>query len=130
MSWDTPSPSRIGAPAGRAIRTAATCALLIVSLNLNPNLTLTLTLTPTRSRHGIAAPTKEGDLHVGPTWAFDFGSMTFLTPTCAVDDPTLTNCIARSPAAGETPPMFVYKRSPMWGGGVGDQPGQQTRTLP
>ena len=78
-------------------------------------------------RHGIAA-TNDG-AHVGPTWAFDFASMTFLTPTCAVDDPTLSKCVAPRPAVGETPPLFVYKRSPMQGGGVGDQPGQLTLTL-
>ena len=71
----------------------------------------------------------DGDVHVGPTWAFDFASMTFLTPTCAVDDTTLSNCVARPLAAGETPPAFVYKRSPMWGGGTGDEPGQLTLTL-
>ena len=63
---------------------------------------------------------------MGPTWAFDFASM---TPTCAVDDPTLPNCIARPQQPGETPPVLVYKRSPMWGGGDGDQPGQLTLTL-
>ena len=78
-------------------------------------------------RHGIAAT--NDDEHVGPTWAFDFASMTFLTPTCAVDDPTLPNCIARPQQPGETPPVLVYKRSPMQGGGDGDQPGQLTLTL-
>ena len=78
-------------------------------------------------RHGIAAT--NDDEHVGPTWAFDFASMTFLTPTCAVNDPTLSKCVAPQPAAGVTPPLFVYKRSPMLGGGVGDQPGQLTLIL-
>ena len=89
------------------------------SFNPNPD--------PMIHRHGIAAT--NDDEHVGPTWAFDFASMTFLTPTCAVDDPTLSNCVARPLAAGETPPAFVYKRSPMWGGGTGDEPGQLTLTL-
>ena len=100
-------------------------------LTLNLTLTVTPNLDPYYAkliyRHGIVAP--DGEVHVGPTWAFDFASMTFLTPTCAVDDPTLSNCVARPLAAGETPPAFVYKRSPMWGGGTGDEPGQLTLTL-
>ena len=70
--------------------------------------------------HGVVAPNTNE--HVGPTWAFDLSTMTFLPPTCAVKDPTLSKCNPRAPAAGETPPAVVYKSSPMQGGGVGDQP--------
>ena len=70
--------------------------------------------------HGIMAPGPV--VHVGPTWAFDLASMTFLPPTCQTADSTLTGCEARGLVEGETPPRVVYKQSPMQGGGTGDQP--------
>ncbi len=45
--------------------------------------------------------------HVGPTWAFDLPSMTFIPPT-----------VQENSVGGE---VGYYKKSPMQGGGVGDQ---------
>ena len=70
--------------------------------------------------HGITAPSS--DVHVGPTWAFDEASMTFLPPTCRVDDALLSGCDTRALEEGEAPPVVAYKKSPMQGGGTGDQP--------
>jgi len=70
--------------------------------------------------HGVVAPVQ--DTHVGPHWAYDLPHATFLPPTCAVSDPSLPGCTPRALTEGETPPAFVYKASPMQGGGDGDQP--------
>ncbi|NVJ62253.1 MAG: hypothetical protein HWE27_17835 [Gammaproteobacteria bacterium] len=55
--------------------------------------------------HGIPAP--EQETHVGPTWAFDIPTMTFIPPTVQ----------ANSDRGVEG----TYKASPMQGGGTGDQ---------
>ena len=53
-------------------------------------------------------PAAEPDIvHVGPTWAFDLPSRTFIPPTVQIPD-------GRNPQG-------TYKADPMWGGGVGDQ---------
>lgn len=57
--------------------------------------------------HGIAAPDVLNGTHVGPTWAFDLPSLTFIPPTVQR---------ASGPWVAGT-----YKASPMQGGGVGDQ---------
>ncbi|MEN9577711.1 MAG: hypothetical protein RJA70_720 [Pseudomonadota bacterium] len=54
---------------------------------------------------GIAAP--KSVLHVGPTWAFDLRSSTFIPPTVQV------NSVGGVPG--------TWKQDPMAGGGVGDQ---------
>ena len=56
--------------------------------------------------YGIATPTS--DVHVGPTWAFDLPSGTFIPPTVQPNN-----------ATGAT--VGTYKRDPMAGGGQGDQ---------
>ena len=63
--------------------------------------------------HGVAGPST--GTHVGPAWAFDLPSMTFIPPTCEVGK-TL-----RCEAPDGSNAKFVYKASPMQGGGTGDQ---------
>ena len=67
--------------------------------------------------HGIAAPWDSGhaSTHAGPSWVFDPPSMNFLPPTC---EPGVRGwlCNTNSGAAK------VFTRSPMQGGGDGDQP--------
>ena len=55
--------------------------------------------------HGIPAPSS--DVHVGPTWAFDLPSGTFIPPT------------VQENGVGGT--VGTYKKDPMQGGGTGDQ---------
>lgn len=55
--------------------------------------------------YGITAPSS--DVHVGPTWAFDLLSGTFIPPTVQLN------------SVGGT--VGTYKKDPMQGGGTGDQ---------
>jgi len=57
--------------------------------------------------YGIEAPDVYMDTHVGPIWAFDLPSMTFIPPT-----------VQENSVGGE---VGKYKKNPMQGGGVGDQ---------
>lgn len=57
--------------------------------------------------HGIPAPEVYKDVHVGPTWAFDLPTMTFMPPTVQ------ENSVGGVPG--------TYKKDPMQGGGSGDQ---------
>jgi hypothetical protein len=57
--------------------------------------------------HGIQPPKSKHENHVGPTWAFDLASMTFIPPTVQA-------------ARGEFE-AGRYKADPMEGGGQGDQ---------
>ncbi len=57
--------------------------------------------------HGIPAPDTLNGTHVGPTWAFDLPSQSFIPPTVQQD--------SDRGVAG------TYKASPMQGGGFGDQ---------
>jgi len=57
--------------------------------------------------YGIEAPEAYMDTHVGPTWAFDLPSLIFIPPTVQEDS-----------VGGE---VGKYKKSPMQGGGTGDQ---------
>jgi len=57
--------------------------------------------------YGIEAPDVYMDTHVGPIWAFDLPSMTFIPPT-----------VQENSVGGE---IGKYKKNPMQGGGVGDQ---------
>ena len=56
---------------------------------------------------GIKPPKVLNEVHVGPTWAFDLPSLTFIPPT-------VQRASSRWPAG-------VYKADPMQGGGDGDQ---------
>ncbi|WP_144392970.1 sialate O-acetylesterase [Pleionea sediminis] len=60
--------------------------------------------------HGIPAPDTLNGTHVGPTWAFDLPTLTFIPPTVQED--------SNRGVAG------TYKASPMQGGGTGDQEAQ------
>lgn len=57
--------------------------------------------------HGIPSPEVHGDVHVGPTWAFDMNKMLFIPPT-----------VQPNSVGGV---VGTYKKSPMQGGGTGDQ---------
>jgi len=57
--------------------------------------------------YGIKAPDYPKQTHVGPAWAFDLPTMTFIPPT-----------VQENSVGGE---VGRYKKSPMWGGGTGDQ---------
>jgi Peptidase M66/PA14 domain/Domain of unknown function (DUF4976) len=57
--------------------------------------------------YGIKPPKTFKEIHVGPTWAFDLPSGTFIPPTVQA---------SRGSAVAGT-----YKADPMQGGGVGDQ---------
>ena len=56
---------------------------------------------------GIQPPKNYKEIHVGPTWAFDLPSKTFIPPTVQA---------SRNGVVAGT-----YKKDPMEGGGVGDQ---------
>ena len=60
-----------------------------------------------KTMHGIPAPEVYNDVHVGPTWAFDMPTMTFIPPT--VQDNAVGGVAS------------TYKKDPMQGGGTGDQ---------
>ena len=60
------------------------------------------------SMYGID-PQPGNDIHVGPVWGFDIRSLTYLPPTVQ------PNTVAAPDLVG------YYKKSPMWGGGMGDQ---------
>ena len=57
--------------------------------------------------HDIPAPEVYNDVHVGPTWAFDMPTMTFIPPI-----------VQDNSVGGEA---GTYKKDPMQGGGSGDQ---------
>ncbi len=57
--------------------------------------------------YGIRAPDVYRETHVGPIWAFDLPSLTFIPPT-----------VQENAVGGE---VGKYKKNPMQGGGVGDQ---------
>jgi len=67
--------------------------------------------------HGIAAPVNIA--HVGPTWAFDMPSRTYIAPKCTPQEGCRP---AGRDINGDTPTDFAYRSSPMQGGGNGDQP--------